>query len=198
MNIKFKHLLLAMPSIVFGGALCGTLTALPTQEAQAQQGRPRGQIIICESVNNRQQYCRADTRDGVELHRQLSKSPCRENRSWGYDRRGIWVDDGCRAEFRLGGRGGGGNWRDDDDDRGRGGNWRDDDDDRGRGDRRRSQRITCSADGDGYRLCPANVRNDVIMIQQFSRAPCRIDRTWGFNRRGVWVDQGCRAEFEIR
>ena len=24
---------------------------------------------------------------------------CQYNRSWGYDRRGIWVGDGCRAEF---------------------------------------------------------------------------------------------------
>lgn len=185
MNIKPRNLLLALPSIVFGSALCGTLTALPTQEAQAQ-GRPRGQTIVCESQNHRQQFCRVDTRGGVALQRQLSNAPCRENRSWGYNERGIWVDEGCRAEFRLGGRGGGSNWRDDDDDYGR------------HSDRRRAQRITCSADGDGYRLCPANVRNDVILIQQFSRAPCRLDRTWGFNRRGVWVDQGCRAEFEIR
>ena len=177
---------LRLPVILSAVVLLTAGFALP--DAAQAQDRSRGQTIVCESANHRHQFCRADTRGGVTLQRQLSSSPCRENRSWGYNERGIWVDEGCRAEFRIGGRGGAGNWRDDDDD----------DRGRGRDDRRRAQRITCSANGDGYRLCPANVRNDVILIQQFSRAPCRFDRTWGFNQRGVWVDEGCRAEFEIR
>lgn len=32
----------------------------------------------------------------------MSGSSCRENRSWGYDRYGVWVDRGCAAEFRVG------------------------------------------------------------------------------------------------
>jgi hypothetical protein len=37
----------------------------------------------------------------VQLVRQISGSPCRQDETWGYDRRGIWVDRGCRAEFVI-------------------------------------------------------------------------------------------------
>jgi hypothetical protein len=42
-----------------------------------------------------------DTRRGVELYRQLSEARCRYGSSWGYDRKGIWVDKGCRGEFVI-------------------------------------------------------------------------------------------------
>lgn len=73
--------------------------------------------ITCESNNYRYRYCRADTNNRVELVRRISQAPCRRGRSWGYDRRGVWVDDGCAARFRVG-RGGGGGKHDNDDDDG--------------------------------------------------------------------------------
>ena len=57
--------------------------------------------VVCESQNGRRQTCGADTRYGVDIYRQLSKSECIFNSTWGYDSRGIWVDRGCRAEFAL-------------------------------------------------------------------------------------------------
>ena len=58
----------------------------------------------------------APTPDGVQLSRQLSKSACRYNDTWGYDRRGIWVDRGCRGDFQLytGSSGGDGKQKDKD------------------------------------------------------------------------------------
>jgi hypothetical protein len=47
-------------------------------------------------------FCRVDTRGGVRLVRQRSESPCYQGSTWGWDRRGIWVDRGCRADFALG------------------------------------------------------------------------------------------------
>ncbi|HEX4581701.1 MAG TPA: DUF3011 domain-containing protein, partial [Acidobacteriaceae bacterium] len=44
-------------------------------------------------------YCAADTRRGVQMVNQRSGSPCRQGSTWGYDKRGIWVDRGCRADF---------------------------------------------------------------------------------------------------
>jgi hypothetical protein len=71
-------------------------------------GGPRGPggplTITCSSDDGRRNYCQADTRRGVYLSRQISGSPCRQNQTWGYDGRGIWVDRGCRAEFQVGGR----------------------------------------------------------------------------------------------
>jgi hypothetical protein len=63
----------------------------------AQDGR-----ITCESTFNRYNYCRVDTENRVRLVRELSRKDCDQNSTWGYDRRGIWVDRGCRAEFEYG------------------------------------------------------------------------------------------------
>ena len=67
------------------------------RHAFAQDGR-----ITCESTFNRYNYCRVDTDNKVKLVRELSRKDCNEGSSWGYDKRGIWVDRGCRAEFEYG------------------------------------------------------------------------------------------------
>ena len=159
-----KTRLITLTTALLGSVLVGAFTGLPVRDAEA---RPRH--VTCESIHNRYQFCRVNTRGGVQLHRQLSSAACRKDQTWGYDRDGIWVDRGCRAEFRIGG-----------------------------GDRWRGERLTCSAEGSGRHLCRADVRDEVILIRQLSRAPCRFNSSWGYNRRGVWVDRGCRAEFEIR
>ena len=56
-------------------------------------------LVRCESTNQRYRHCRADTEGGVQLYRQFSKNACRYQKTWGHDRRGVWVDGGCRAEF---------------------------------------------------------------------------------------------------
>ena len=58
--------------------------------------------IRCESRNNNRNFCRVDTENNVSLRRQLSNAPCQRNRTWGFDRNGIWVDRGCRADFDFG------------------------------------------------------------------------------------------------
>jgi hypothetical protein len=59
-------------------------------------------IVTCQSQDGRLHYCHIDeARVTVELARQLSNSPCVRGESWGNDNRGIWVDRGCRAEFRV-------------------------------------------------------------------------------------------------
>jgi len=60
-------------------------------------------VIRCES-DGRRRLCSADTSNGVHMSRQLSRSDCVEGRSWGFTNRGVWVDNGCRAEFQIGGR----------------------------------------------------------------------------------------------
>jgi Protein of unknown function (DUF3011) len=73
--------------------------------------RSSAQTISCSSDDGRRHYCSADTRGRVRLLQQRSDSPCREGYSWGTDRKGVWVDHGCRADFaveeRRGGWGGG-------------------------------------------------------------------------------------------
>lgn len=65
-------------------------------------GRDQGTFVItCSSENGRRQYCEADIRNSVRLKRQFSRAACRQNETWGYDSRGIWVDRGCGADFEV-------------------------------------------------------------------------------------------------
>lgn len=71
---------------------------LPALPAQAGERR-----IRCESGRGgRYRECRVDTDGRVQLVREFSNRRCQQWRTWGYDRRGVWVDGGCRAEFRVG------------------------------------------------------------------------------------------------
>ncbi len=58
--------------------------------------------IVCESHRGTYQYCRVDTEGKARLKNQLSRAPCQLDSTWGYDHRGVWVDDGCRGEFTVG------------------------------------------------------------------------------------------------
>jgi len=59
--------------------------------------------VKCESRGGLYRYCPTNARGRVRLVRQLSTAPCRVNETWGADRngQGIWVDRGCRGEFRV-------------------------------------------------------------------------------------------------
>ena len=60
-----------------------------------------GYVIRCESRDHGYNHCAVRVRGGVELQRHLSDSYCEEGETWGYDRRGVWVDGGCRGEFVI-------------------------------------------------------------------------------------------------
>ena len=81
--------------------LVGLLVTIPTAPAEAQTGR-----IVCSSINYRPATCNAWTQGRVRLVRELSTGNlCRQGRTWGFDDRSIWVNNGCRAEFEFGQRG---------------------------------------------------------------------------------------------
>ena len=61
-----------------------------------------------------------------------------------------------------------------------------------------SQIISCSSDNMRRNYCAADVRGGVQLVKQRSDSPCIFNHTWGFiNGRGIWVDRGCRADFEV-
>ncbi len=176
---------LVLPFLAAGLALLGT--AAP---AAAQYGG----VLRCESRDFRDNYCPVNTRGGVRLLQQVSRADCWEGETWGYDRRGIWVTQGCAADFEVGGgsdhdRG----WYSRDGDRGRG-DYRWDD---GRGDERGAQRVFCESRDFRYNYCPVRVPRDVDLVYQQSKSECRFNRSWGWDRGGIWVDRGCAAEFVV-
>ena len=132
--------------------------------------RDRGEVIICEAGEHRHR-CDAFIPYGVIMQRQLSHRDCIRGETWGFDRDGIWVDHGCRAEFYVEGE-----------------------------DRHEhhAERLVCESHHGQRELCEADTRFGVELTQQLSSAACIQRRTWGYNDRGIWVTDGCRAEFLIR
>jgi hypothetical protein len=59
--------------------------------------------ISCSSHNYRYQYCGANTDGYARLVSQRSKAACIRGRTWGYDNGGVWVNNGCSADFEVGG-----------------------------------------------------------------------------------------------
>ncbi len=144
---------LALTALV---AAAGAVTATPS-EASAQRN------VTCESRSNDRMYCTSDVRGGVRMIRQLSRTACITGRTWGTDRRGLWVAYGCRAEFRVGdgyGSGGGSSvW---DRARDRNGDGRYDDRDRerdGRYDDRYDRRSERALANQAERVCRRAVRD---------------------------------------
>ena len=126
-------------------------------------------------------------RGRVSLARQRSESACTEGYSWGQDGRGVWVDHGCRADFNVGGGWNGGGWdRDRDRDWNRGNNGSDAD-----------LVVSCASDDMHRHYCPADTRGGVRLLKQHSDSSCRQGYSWGFDRRGIRVDHGCRADFQV-
>jgi hypothetical protein len=139
--------------------------------------------VACSSNDGHRNECPADLRGyTVRDVDQSSRTECRVGRNWGYTDRGVWVDDGCRATFRF--------------DRTRGGDhprawgYRDSaessDEQHVKCESRDGRRNSCDADLRGYRIAD---------VREISRTDCDIGRNFGYDDRGVWVDDGCRAEF---
>lgn len=135
-----------------------------------------GSTVRCESNNGRVNRCAINGRGRAQLVRQLSSSACIEGRTWGSDSNSIWVSQGCRAEFSV--------------DRGNSGAWGNN-----AGYGYGGQLFRCESNDGRTRECAANTRAGVQLVRQLSNAACIQGRTWGYGRNGIWVSQGCRAEF---
>jgi len=57
--------------------------------------------------------------------------------------------------------------------------------------------IRCESRNNGRNYCAADTRGGVTLVRQVSQAECVQGRTWGFDARGLWVDRGCRADFQV-
>jgi hypothetical protein len=99
------------------------------------------------------------------------------------DRQGLWVDRGCRGLFVQARRGHGSQ----------------------RGDGRpnpgwdRSITLECGSSRQKYNFCQVDVgrHGRVRLSKRISDSRCVEGSSWGWNRAGVWVDNGCRARFVV-
>ncbi len=178
----------ALAAVFIGGSLFYVVAARNTSETVSTSSSPV-QGLYCASDDGRRHYCNADTRGGVRLVQQRSGSACIQGRTWGYDRNGIWVDRGCRAEFETNARYSG--------NEGYYGRDRSRDQYYGRNRGRSVQTFYCESGDMRRHWCSEGLTGQVRLVRQRSDSPCIQGRTWGRDRGGVWVDRGCRADFEV-
>jgi hypothetical protein len=157
---------------LIAAAIVSAAFAVPAP-AHAQPGYgPQPFKITCSSNNGKRNWCAIGNSRDVQLVRQISGSACVRGNSWGLDQRGLWVDYGCRAEFLVG---------------------------------RpapppppRPITVTCSSNNGKRNWCAIGNSRDVQLVRQISGSPCVRGSTWGLDQRGLWVDNGCRADFRVR
>jgi hypothetical protein len=136
--------------------------------------REHGRLLVCESEDGRRHRCAADLRFGiVEVNRQLGHRDCILNDTWGWNESGVWVDRGCRAEFVI------------------------------RPERRAEPRyhtetVLCESRDSHQHFCAAETRFGVELRRQLSVSTCTFGESWGYGERGIWVKNGCRAEFSVK
>ena len=165
------------------------LGAFGVQKAAAQSGTTSLNYpnITCASDEIRRHYCRIETEGRVRIVNQRSGSPCILGQTWGFDNSGIWVDRGCRADFVVG-RGGNGYYPPP-----------------SNGYRPPpgppppppGGTITCSSNNMKRNFCSTYTGRGVKLVYQRSGSPCVQGQTWGYNSQGIWVDRGCRADFQV-
>ena len=77
-------------------SIVGALATMSCVEAQTADS------LRCVSTGGERQHCAAYTGGGVALQRSIGSEHCLLGRNWGYDATGVWVTEGCGAEFALG------------------------------------------------------------------------------------------------
>jgi len=58
-------------------------------------------VFTCSSDDGQLHSCRVDTDRPIQFVRQRSSAQCVEGQSYGIDRGGVWVTNGCRADFAV-------------------------------------------------------------------------------------------------
>lgn len=138
--------------------------------------------VVCASDDYQRRFCPGDTSRGVRLINQISQSACIRGRTWWRDARGIVVDKGCAGEFEIGYRdavyvtppviGGGGVVR--------------------------PETLICTSRGRARRYCPADIgAGAVAMVRRIGGGRCEYGTDWSYDHHGIWVANGCSAEFEL-
>ena len=166
---------IALEALLVLVALCAAMPAF-AQEPEDDEDYVDlvGTTTVCESKDGRRRFCPVALGGlGAVVARTFSRTPCVEGQNWSYRSDGIWVDQGCRAEFRIvavEGFGPGGEG---------------------------TEVVLCESRDFRRSYCSVGRAQHVRLVRQTSSAQCTHNRTWGYDGRQIWVDQGCAGEFEL-
>jgi len=133
--------------------------------------------MTCESSGGARQQCPIAGATAIRLVRQISTSPCRLNQTFGMGFGHIWVSTGCRGEFDVTVGGSPGY-------PGPGTGMPD--------------RVTCESSNGQRTECRIRNGAQVQLVKQLSSAACVRNNTWGTGVGVLWVNKGCRGEFEVK
>lgn len=122
----------------------------------------------CESMDGKYRECRAVGDGNLFIARQLSDSKCIQGETWGFRDGMIWVDRGCRADFRFTPLD------------------------------QLSMFVLCESMDGKRSNCATDTSAGVRLARQISESDCRFGRDWGYDENGIWVTNGCRGEFGVR
>lgn len=150
----------------------GARTAVPVAAGAGSADR----AVRCESQDGRPASCPMDLSTLVLRDiRQLSRTQCVDRQNWRWDDRGVYVDQGCRADFVFGPR-----------------------TDSQSTAAAAARSVACSS-RDGRRAdCPADLSGYAMRgFRQVSRSACLAGQSFGHTDRGVWAGQGCRVELQF-
>lgn len=219
MSTQLRWIAAAVAALAMGQVSAQTY-ANPDYARGNGYGYRQTRTVRCESIGSRRAFCRVNTQGSVRILRQISHNACIQGRSWSYGARGIWVSNGCRADFAIGSRrydrrgdtygangynpdGYGANYNSDS-------GYRNDSNYRNGNDDSRDSNgnsayghthyvdnsgriIHCQSSGDGRSYCGDS---HTRYTMSGNRDPdCIEGQTWGTDGRGTWVSGGCNADF---
>lgn len=167
--------------LIFVALACGG-AALADDDWRDRDDRDAGvpTSVRCESNDGRENFCPFPNDGDLRLDRTLSRAQCVQGQTWRADRRGVYVRNGCRAEFVR--------ERRYDDGWGVPGN--------GWG-QAESADVACRSRSGRESFCAVENRG-IELRRTESSAPCIEGQTWRYDARGIYVRGGCRGIFHVR
>jgi hypothetical protein len=146
----------------------------PLPEPPPAQVQPPPNTVPCESRDGRTQQCRIpDTWRQVALVLQTSSAPCIQDQTWGLRRGQVWVSAGCGGYFGVA--------------------------DALSVPGLQRENVLCESRDGRRHVCRHDMTNVIVaLLRRLSDAPCLPQQTWGWDQEGIWVDKGCRAEFQLQ
>jgi hypothetical protein len=157
----------------------GVFEVTPPPPPGSGGGQPevsRSYLLRCESSRNGTSECPVDPSGTVKLATQRSGTACTEGQTWGRLGGSLYVTRGCRAEFEVTPTARPGSFQ-------RPSNT--------------SYWLTCESRDSRRFYCRIGEGDTPRVEQQMSRTSCVEGSTWGVSPGYLWVDDGCRAEFEV-
>lgn len=94
MSYNFVSFIISFVTVAFGfSELSG---------AASRRLSGKGQVVFCESHESQYLECYTDRLiKRADLEFEISDEKCKEDVSWGYSAKYIWVKQDCRATFRV-------------------------------------------------------------------------------------------------